>query len=258
MSKQKGVLFFSVLALTGLVIVFFLGASLTVEQNTSLILQAPSWSFPFGTDSLGRNYFWRVVSALINSLWISSAVALLSLVICLAFSFFIVFKNKSINMCIQKMADYLDIFPHFIILSFILSWIQSDSLLYLVVGMACVSWMPSYRVLKGVIATAMTQDHYLASVAMGANKRHLFTQHIVPELKENLKTLFILSLSAAIITEGGISVLGLGVKAPQTSLGLLFYEGWSQMGAFPWLMLIPTVAYLALILFLAHLKKILA
>lgn len=255
MRRSNENIFFLFAAAISVIILFFFSTQFAIEQDTSLILKSPSWTLPFGTDSLGRNYFWRVASGLCNSLWIAGLVAFLSLVICLIFSFFILLKNKYINTIIQKVADYLDIFPHFIVLSLILSWMHSDSLFYLVVGMASVNWMSSYRVLKGVIATTMTQDHYLASVAMGGSNSHLFRQHILPELRENLKTLFILSMSSAIITEGGISVLGLGVKAPQTSLGLLFYESWSQMDAFPWLILIPTLVYLGLILLLARLKK---
>lgn len=225
-----------------------------IEQNTSALLQAPSWNYIFGTDSLGRNFFWRVQVALFNSIFIAFSVSFISLALCLFFNFFLLSSSAKLNQGIQKLSDYLDIFPNFVLLSIFLSWSQSESLLNLILLMSLLSWMNPYRSLKGLILNTMTQDYYLAAKALGATPGHLFRKHIYPEVQQSLQTLFIIGVSSALIMEGGVSIMGLGVQAPQTSLGLLFYEGWSQMSIYPWLMLIPTTLYLIFILLLSKLK----
>lgn len=217
-------------------------------QNSDLILLAPSFAFPFGTDSLGRNFLFRVAQGSFTSVLIAASVSTLSMLVCLCLGFFLILKLRFINSFIQSIANYVDIFPNFILIGLFFSWLKVEGLFFLVICMGLLNWIQPYRALKGAIQNTIVQDFYLASTALGASSFHLYTKHVLPNIKESIKTLFILGLSSAIIMEGAISLIGYGVQPPQTSLGVLFLEGWSQMSVYPWLITIPTTIYLILIL----------
>lgn len=211
-----------------------------IESQIDKILQAPSLSHWFGTDSLGRDLFLRTLNAAKNSLGIGLLSAFFASILGAIIGSFSAFNGKKMTTFLQYLIDVYSSIPAFILISFIcLGQGIQQNWFYIVMAISMTHWMMPARLIRNKTLELNQQEFVTASLALGGKPFHVFLYHYLPHLKEIWITVFALQIPACILYEGYVSFLGFGVLAPETSWGLLIKDGWKTLSSYPHLLLAP-------------------
>lgn len=220
------------------------------SQNVKNVLQLPSWSHPFGTDSLGRDLLLRLFAGTKISVLVGLSAAALSLVLGSLYGWISGWSGAWVDRIMMRSTDIFLAVPNFIFVAvFTLAFQQSvpdggslpSTILALVLGIGFSHWMISARVSRAMVRQARQLPYIEAARALGASERRIFFQHLLPQMRGTLWVLFGLQVPASILYESFMSFVGLGVQPPNTSWGALVQEGWGALSTYPHLILFPTL-----------------
>jgi peptide/nickel transport system permease protein len=100
-------------------------------------------------------------------------------------------------------------------------------------------WVYPTRIFRGQILSMRDRPFVEAARALGASKLRIFVKHLLPHLLPTIIVFSTLRIPTAILTEAGLSFLGLGVRPPTPSWGNLILEGTKYYRSAPWLVLYP-------------------
>ncbi|MFN7905275.1 MAG: ABC transporter permease [Pseudobdellovibrionaceae bacterium] len=234
--------------------------------NADRVLARPSLDHFFGTDFLGRDYFYQVImGSLISQLvgFLGSLGLLfvaLFFVIVLKSTHFVWFKNFAMM--------FLDVFqslPNFIINAvFALLFAQffsstsllSQSLISIVLSISLTYWMNPARLLSAQLEKVLKEPFIEGAQAIGAKKRWIYMRHILPHMKDTLFLLFFLYFPQSILQETILSFIGLGIQSPYSSWGSLMQQGFGSLQTHPHLMLFPSaMVFITMMVFQITFKK---
>jgi peptide/nickel transport system permease protein len=236
------------LAMVGLVLLVLLyvlvfTASLWVpqdplEQDIILGVQPPSSEHWFGTDTLGRDYFARVIYAGQISLKIGMAVALISTFIGTITGAMAGFFGKWVDQLLMRLTDLFLIVPAIAVLAVAVKFLTSDENpagrfftdhfggtdTVIIIVLAALGWMQVARVVRGQILSIKEKEFVEAARAVGASNRRIITRHLLPNCIGPIVVNATLAIAIAIVTESTLSFLGFGVQPPETSWGNMLEE----------------------------------
>jgi len=122
------------------------------------------------------------------------------------------------------------------------SWGQNVRILFLFCGLGAVSWLTMARIIRGQVITLKTRGFVEAAEALGLSHGRILFRHIVPNLTGIIVVYLTLTIPSVILYESFLSYLGLGIQAPQASLGTLINEGARQINPvkiYWWLLALP-------------------
>jgi peptide/nickel transport system permease protein len=203
--------------------------------------------FIMGTDQLGRDVFARVVSGARFVL----TVALLSTAISAALGTILGllsgYVGGLLDRALSLVMDSMYAFPG-LILAIAIAALLGVGVLNISMAIAVV-YIPSYyRMVRGVVLSLKSAPFVEAAVVAGASPWSIVTRHILPNVVPQIVSLLPVSFADAIITEAGLTFLGLGIEPPTPDWGFdlnkgrqFFLAGYWWIGVFPGLMIILSV-----------------
>jgi ABC-type dipeptide/oligopeptide/nickel transport system permease subunit len=115
-------------------------------------------------------------------------------------------------------------------------------MLFLFAGLGAISWLTMARIVRGEVLSLRSRGFVEASRGLGAGHWRVLRTHILPNVSGIILVYLALSVPSVILYESFLSYLGLGIQAPQASLGSLIAEGASQINpirVYWWLLLFP-------------------
>lgn len=219
------------------------------DQNVEFILQSPSSTYWFGTDSLGRDLFLRTFLGGRVSLFIGIMCSTLSLVLGVFYGVFAGWNEGWVDRLLMRLCDVLTAIPSLILISvLVLSLnlllpvddVYIKSLLCLTLGIVATHWMSIARVTRGMVQEIRRKPFVESSVALGASPLRIIVHHILPQMIGTLMVMWALQVPSNMIYESFMSFIGLGIHPPHTSWGLLLKEGWKTLTTYPHLILFPS------------------
>jgi peptide/nickel transport system permease protein len=116
----------------------------------------------------------------------------------------------------------------------------------IVIGLT--SWMGVTRLVRAEFLSLRNREYILAAEAMGASDFRLISKHLLPNSLTPIIVSSVLGIASAVLTESGLSFLGLGVQAPQSSWGNILTDGKEYIQFAWWLSLFPGLAILITVL----------
>jgi oligopeptide transport system permease protein len=223
-----------VLLLVGIAILQWESA-LRIDAKCSWL--APTWIHPLGCDGLGRDVLARILQGTLLSLSIGGAAVLIDLCLGLLVAA-LCLVGPRIDLSIRSTLDIAYGLPYFVIAAVISAW-TSSSWAGTLIALVCIGWIPAARLLRGVLLSHIAHESILTVRQLGITRFRLFTQYLWPALRIPLGTHLSAAVPQAILAESLLSYLGLGVRPPIASLGVLCQEGLVQAWESPWLALAP-------------------
>jgi peptide/nickel transport system permease protein len=119
------------------------------------------------------------------------------------------------------------------------------SWLLLIIVLLVFSWMGTARLIRSLSMSLMTRDFVKAAQYMGVPPRRIVWRHLVPNIGSLLVLDITRGITGAILAEVAFSFIGIGIKVPDVSLGVLIGQATSQVSTFPWMFWVPlTVMFL--------------
>ncbi len=215
--------------------------------NIQDALLRPSLEHPFGTDSLGRDLFTRIIYASRIALLIGFVAVGLAAAIGVFFGSVAGYFGGKIDSAIMRFADVMLCFPAFFLILAVIA-VVGPGIFNIMVVIGLTSWMGMARLIRAEILSLKTRDYVLASRSLGASNFFIITKHLIPNGIGPVLVSLIFGVAGAILTEAGLSFIGLGVQPPDPSWGNILMEGKAVMGAGWWVILFPGLAILITVL----------
>lgn len=210
--------------------------------------------FLLGTDRLGRDMLSRILYGARISLTIGLVGIAVSFVMAVVIGGLAGFYGGWIDNLVQRLIEIVRSFPElplWMALSAIMPVTWSPILVYfgIVVILAVLDWTNLARAVRSKVLALREEDYVEAAALMGASPRRIVGRHLVPGVMSHLIASATLSIPAMILGETALSFLGLGLRPPITSWGVLLNEAQNinVVALYPWLML-PVVPVIVVIL----------
>lgn len=198
----------------------------------------------FGADRFGRDLFSRVLMGGRVSMTVGLFGTFLSVFIGAIVGALSGYYGGKIDVLIQRFIELLRSFPRiplWLALAVIVppSWPSTWVYFGIVTVLSLIGWMGVARVMRGMVLSLKEKEFVLAAKVMGVSNMKIVTKHLIPNTLSYLIVVSTLSIPGMILGESAISFLGLGIKEPMTSWGLLLKQAQSlsELESHPWLMI---------------------
>src|SRR5882672_1708112 len=201
----------------------------------------------FGTDIVGRDLFVRVLYGARVSLAVGIVATFVSLMIGVLYGAASGFIGGRVDTLMMRVVDILYSLPFiFFVIILMVTFNQNFILLFVAIG--AVSWLTMARIVRGQTLSAKQKEYVEAARAAGVGPFGIILRHVVPNVVGPVIVYVTLTIPGVILAESFLSFLGLGIREPFTSWGVLISEGAGQMETAPWALVFPGL-FMALTLF---------
>ena len=217
------------------------------ELHLDDILLAPCATYPLGTDRLGRDVLSRLLYGGQVSLWVGFVAVGISISIGTALGLVSGYFRGIADEIIMRGVDVMLCFPSFFLILAVVAFLE-PSLTNIMVVIGLTSWMGIARLVRAETLSLRERDFVSAARLSGVSTKNILLRHILPNALAPVTITAILGIGGAILTESGLSFLGLGVQPPQASWGNMLMEGKAVIEDAPWLSLFPGLAILLTVL----------
>ena len=201
----------------------------------------------FGTDIVGRDLFVRTLYGARVSLAVGVVATFVSLMIGVLYGAVAGFAGGRVDAVMMRAVDILYSLP-FIFFVIILMVIFNQNFILLFVAIGAVSWLTMARIVRGQTLSAKQKEFVEAARAAGVGSFGIIRRHIVPNVVGPVIVYVTLTIPGVILAESFLSFLGLGIREPFTSWGVLISDGSATIDTAPWSLLFPAL-FMAVTLF---------
>jgi peptide/nickel transport system permease protein len=225
------------------------------EGNLHLMCPAKDGAlFLLGTDRLGRDLLSRIIFGARISLTIGLIGVGISFVLGLFFGGLAGYFGGVVDLVVQRLIEVLHSLPSiplWLALAAIMPVTWSPMFVYfaITVILGLIDWTGLARAVRSKLLSLREEDYVLAAQVMGATAPRVITRHLIPGFMSHLIAVATLTIPGMILGETALSFLGLGLRPPITSWGVLLTEAQNinVVALYPWLML-PAVPVILVVL----------
>ncbi|MFN8593161.1 MAG: ABC transporter permease [Thermomicrobiales bacterium] len=217
------------------------------EQFTTDQLVGPSRTYPLGTDELGRDVFSRLLFGARISIQVAAISVAIGVIVGGVLGLLAAYHGGAWDMIILRFADILFAFPSLLLAIAVLA-LLGPSLANVMVAIGIIFIPIFIRVTRASGLVIMREQFVEASRASGAGPARIMLRHVLPNAMAPLLVQITLAISYAILSEAGLSFLGLGAQPPEPSWGSMLSTGRGFMTFAPWTAFAPGMAIFVAVL----------
>ncbi|RAZ69879.1 oligopeptide ABC transporter permease [Planococcus maitriensis] len=194
----------------------------------------------FGTDGLGRDMFSRVWKGTQVSLFIAFVAAAIDMLIGVIYGGISGYFGGRVDDVMQRIVEILTGIPNLVVvILFIL--IMDPGILAIIIALTITGWTGMSRVVRGQVLKYKSQEFVLAARTLGASDSRIIWKHLMPNVLGVVIINTMFTIPGAIFFEAFLSFIGLGLQAPDASLGTLINDGYKLIQYRPHILLFPAV-----------------
>ena len=218
--------------------------------------EGPSAQYWLGTDDLGRDLLARLMQGLLISISIAVLVEVVDIALGILIGVLAGFHGGWIDQVLARFTDIIFAFPGLLFIILVAgifgAWADTHlssipiigangnaRLLLVSLALAFVAWPLMARYVRGQTLQLKEQQFIEAARTAGTSDTRIILRHIVPNLFSIVVVAATLNMVNTIVAEAGISLLGLGVQTPGSSIGLMISQAQNLVSSHPWEILLP-------------------
>ena len=197
-------------------------------------------NFWFGTDSIGRDVWTRVWRGTRVSLIIAAFAVITDIVIGVVYGAICGYYGGAIDLILMRICEVIRSIPNVVVCTmFIL--MMGTGIKTMIIAMAIRNWVGTARLMRAQFLRFKNREYVMAARTMGVRDRTLIFRHILPNSIGPLITSAMVAIPSAIFTESFLSYIGLGIPAPEPSIGTMLSEAQAVLELYPFQTLFPAV-----------------
>jgi dipeptide transport system permease protein len=206
-----------------------------------------NWSFPLGTDPLGRDMLSRILYGSRISLFIGLSVMFVSAVLGVLLGLLSAFWGGIVDVIIIRVMDLILAIPS-LVLAILIIAVIGPNLTNTIVAVTVVG-LPFYvRLVRASAISELTKDYVTAAKVAGVGPLRLMLSTVLPNCLAPLIVQAALGISDAILAAAGLGFLGLGAQPPTPEWGSMLADSRDLITSNPWVMAMPGIAILITVL----------
>jgi peptide/nickel transport system permease protein len=222
----------------------------TMVVDTQNALRPPvpfegaSWVYPLGTDRLGRDMLSLLMIGARTSLIVTVVGVLFAGILGVTLGLMAGYFGRSVDNVIMRVVDIEMSIPG-ILFMLLLAAVLGPGLSTIIISMGLLMWCGYARVMRGEVLSVRERDFVSMATVMGVGRPWILARHILPSVAGTVIVMASLQAGGAIMMEGGLSFLGLGVQPPYSTWGTIIADNRNIMTTAWW---IPVFAGLLLMM----------
>ncbi len=194
-----------------------------------------------GTDSAGRDIAQRLVHGARISLYVGIVVELLSLLIGVPLGAMAGYYGGWFDDVIMRFTDIMFAFPGLLFAIAVMAIFEERSITNVFIALGLVSWPTVARIVRGQVISLKHTEFVEGAKAIGCTHSRIIVRHIMPNVVAPIVVYASLGVASAIMSEAGLSFLGIGIRPPTPSWGTMINEGFQHALDAPHVWLIPGI-----------------
>lgn len=217
------------------------------RPDTRKILSPPSSRHWLGTDPIGRDVLSRVLYGSRVSLSVGFVSVGIAVTIGILLGAAAGYHGGVVDNVVMRLVDLMLVFPRFFLLLAVLAFLK-PSIWTIMTVIGLTGWMGVARLVRAEFLTLREREFVIWSESVGAGALRIIFRHILPNAIAPILVAMTLGIPAAILTEAGLSFLGLGVQPPFATWGNILNDGRDYIEIAWWMTLYPGLAILITVL----------
>ena len=196
-----------------------------------------------GTDYLGQDILRLILAGAKTSLAVGLLTAGGAAIVGTALGILSGYRGSWVDQVVMRLVDLQMAFPALVLALFVLTTV-GPGLTNLVIVLAISRWPVFARVARASTLSLREREFIESAKAIGCRPGRIMARHVLPNVGFGQLTLAVLEVARAMLTEGGLSFLGLGVQPPDVSWGLMLSQGRGYITTAWWDVTFPGMALL--------------
>jgi len=237
----------------GGIILFLWGVSIilpeSLAQSRGSINSSPSLKHIFGTDSLGRDIFFRVIKGFKLTFLLAVLGGGAEFFIGGIYGILSGLSGRKIDSLLMRTLDVFASIPYLLLVTLIIL-ASKNSPAGIILAITLTGWLPTARIARGEVLKIKEENYVKAARLMGGSRVFIARTHILPNLLGILITSVILNIPKYIFAEAFLSFLGMGFAYPKISWGMILATGQENIYFYPYQIVIPGVILIVTLLLL--------
>ncbi|MDR3281335.1 MAG: ABC transporter permease [Synergistaceae bacterium] len=208
------------------------------EQDLNRTNESPGGEYIFGTDSLGRDLFVRVMTGGRISLLVSVIATFISCLIGILYGGFAGYAGGGADNAMMRIVDIIWTIPLMLYAIILMVWL-GPGLHNILIAIALVYWVNMARIVRAQVMNLKETEFVLAAKVQGAGTWRILTRHLLPNSMGPILVTATMMIPGAVFTESFLSFIGLGISAPLASWGSLCSDSLGALRSYPYQLFFP-------------------
>ena len=215
-----------------------------LNQGAPTLSLIPQWlggagiylgQHPFGQDSIGKDYFALTMRGIQNSVMVMLVLGLFATALGVVVGAVAGYFRGWVDAVLMRITDVFIVIPAIVIGAIVGRTANGMGAFGLALLLGAISWMVIARLVRSEFLSLREREFVEAARVAGASDARIIFKHILPNAVGVIIVSSTLLIASAILLETALSYLGFGIKAPDSSLGLLVSQNQSALQTRPWL-----------------------
>ncbi len=211
--------------------------------------------FPLGTDTIGRDNLSRLIWGTRISLIVGFVPVALIFVIGVSIGMIAGYTGGWLDNLLMRFTDVIYAFPDLLFLVLIQATLRNTwlgdlmgGLVLLFAAIAIVNWVGMARLVRGQVLSLKEKEYVEAARTVGATPARIMFRHLFPNALAPVIVAVSFGIPGAMLAEATLGFLGIGIKPPTATWGVMINEGFTVFSSTPWAVLLPAICVSILML----------